>query len=182
VSKEGLWEAQSANPCVGLAVEWPDGGTTAASRRQTELNQRAPPPLQRVRTEGANSFPPALPSIMKFMDLSAIPHSPGVYLMRDKSGHTLYVGKARDLAKRVASYFGKGSGHTAKTAALVASINHVDYLPAESEREALIMERSLIRQMQPHFNTMWRDDKSYPYVKLTWNEDYPRLFMTRKVL
>ena len=102
--------------------------------------------------------------------------------MRDKTGHILYVGKARDLAKRVASYFGKGSGHTTKTAALVASINHVDYLPAESEREALIMERSLIRQMQPHFNTMWRDDKSYPYVKLTWNEDYPRLFMTRKVV
>ncbi len=102
--------------------------------------------------------------------------------MRDKSGHILYVGKARDLAKRVASYFGNRAGHTAKTAALVASIHHVDYLPAESEREALIMERSLIRQMQPHFNTMWRDDKSYPYVKLTWNEDYPRLFMTRKIV
>ena len=116
------------------------------------------------------------------MDLTSIPHTPGVYLMRDKTGQILYVGKARDLAKRVASYFMDRSDHNAKVAALVASINHVDYLPAQSEREALIMERSLIRQLKPHFNTMWRDDKSYPYVKLTWKEDYPRLFMTRKVV
>src|SRR5882724_11056978 len=116
------------------------------------------------------------------MDLSAIPHSPGVYLMRDKSGHTLYVGKARDLAKRVASYFMDRADRDAKVAALVASIHHVDYLPAASEREALIIERNLIRKLQPHFNTMWRDDKSYPYVKLTWGEDYPRLTMTRKVV
>ena len=115
------------------------------------------------------------------MDLSAIPHSPGVYLMRDKTGQILYVGKAQDLAKRVSSYFMNRAGHTAKVAALVASIHHVDYLPAQSEREALIMERSLIRQLQPHFNTMWRDDKSYPYVKLTWKEDFPRIFMTRRV-
>lgn len=115
------------------------------------------------------------------MDLSAIPHSPGVYLMRSKNGDILYVGKARDLAKRVGSYFMKRADHTAKVAALVASVQHVDYIPAESEREALLIERSIIRQIQPHFNTMWRDDKSYPYVKLTMGEDFPRIFMTRRV-
>jgi len=102
--------------------------------------------------------------------------------MRDRSGTILYVGKARDLAKRVASYFANRSGHSVKVAALVASIHHIDYLPTASEREALIMEQGLIRKLQPHFNTMWRDDKSYPYVKLTWKEDYPRLFFTRKVV
>jgi excinuclease ABC subunit C len=116
------------------------------------------------------------------MDLSALPHSPGVYLMRDRSGMIIYVGKARDLSKRVGSYFAAGRDHSAKVAALVASIHHVDYLPAASEREALIMERDIIRRLQPHFNTMWKDDKSYPYLKLTWKEDFPRLFLTRKIV
>src|SRR5689334_7610366 len=113
------------------------------------------------------------------MDLRSIPHSPGVYLMRDQTGHILYVGKARDLAKRVASYFFDRADHSPKISALVSSIHHVDYIPAASEREALIIEQGLIRRLQPHLNTMWRDDKSYPYVKLTWNEDYPRMFLTR---
>lgn len=114
------------------------------------------------------------------MDLSAIPHRPGVYLMRDRTGQILYVGKARDLAKRVASYFMERADHTAKIAALVSSIHHVDYVPASSEREALIIEQRLINRLQPHFNTMWKDDKSYPHIKITWGEDYPRIFMTRK--
>jgi len=116
------------------------------------------------------------------MDLSAIPHTPGVYLMRDRNANILYVGKARDLAKRVGSYFAVSRDHSAKIAALVASIHHVDYLPAASEREALIMEQSIIRRLQPYFNTMWKDDKSYPYLKLTWKEDFPRLFLTRRVV
>src|SRR5579864_352476 len=116
------------------------------------------------------------------MDLTSIPHCPGVYLMRDQTGHILYIGKARDLAKRVASYFFDKADHSAKIQALVQNVQHVDYIPAASEREALIMEQGLIRRLQPYFNTMWRDDKSYPHVKLTWNEDYPRLFMTRSVV
>ncbi len=101
--------------------------------------------------------------------------------MRDRSGTILYVGKARDLSKRVSSYFLDRSDHSAKISALVSSINHVDYLPAASEREALIIERRLINRLQPHFNTMWKDDKSYPYVKITMHEDFPRIFMTRKI-
>ncbi len=115
------------------------------------------------------------------MDLSSLPHSPGVYLMRDQSGEILYIGKARDLAKRVSSYFFDKAAHTIKINALVASIHHVDYVPAASEREALIMEQGLIRRLQPYFNSMWKDDKSYPYVKLT-NEDFPRIFLTRRVV
>jgi excinuclease ABC subunit C len=115
------------------------------------------------------------------MDLSMIPHSPGVYLMRDRQGHILYVGKARDLAKRVSSYFLESIEHPAKIAALVATINHIDYVPAASEREALIIEQKLIHRLQPHFNAMWKDDKSYPHVKLTWKEDFPRLFLSRKI-
>jgi len=114
------------------------------------------------------------------MDLSALPHSPGVYLMKDHTGQILYVGKARDLSKRVSSYFFDKASHGAKISALVTSIHHIDYIPAASEREALIIEQGLIRRLQPYFNTMWRDDKSYPYVKLTWKEDYPRLFLTRR--
>src|ERR1051325_8103630 len=115
------------------------------------------------------------------MDLSALPHSPGVYLMRDHSGHVLYIGKALDLSKRVSSYFFDKAAHGPKISALVSAIRHVDYIPASSEREALLVEQTLIRQMQPYVNTMWRDDKSYPYLKLT-HEDFPRVFMTRRVV
>ena len=100
--------------------------------------------------------------------------------MRDRRGQILYVGKAIDLAKRVGSYFMARSDHYSKVAALVATIHRVDYLPTESEREALILEQGLIRRLQPYFNTMWKDDKSYPHIKLTWKEDFPRMFLTRK--
>lgn len=116
------------------------------------------------------------------MDLTSIPHVPGVYLMRDRTGQILYVGKARDLAKRVASYFMERVEHSAKIAALVTSIHHVDYVPAKSERDALIIERHLIHRLQPYFNSMWKDDKTYPHVKLTWREDFPRIFMTRQIV
>jgi len=116
------------------------------------------------------------------MDLSALPHTPGVYLMKDRTGQILYIGKARDLSKRVSSYFFDKASHGVKISALVSTIHHIDYIPADSEREALIIEQGLIRRLQPHFNTMWRDDKSYPYVKLTWKEDFPRLFLTRRII
>ena len=100
--------------------------------------------------------------------------------MRDNTGGILYVGKAIDLFKRVSSYFVNRSQHTAKTSILVASIRHIDYIPADSEREALIIEQQLINKLQPPFNVMWRDDKSYPFLKITWGEDFPRMFMTRR--
>lgn len=110
-----------------------------------------------------------------------LPHSPGVYLLRDVAGRLLYIGKARDLARRVSSYY-HPHGLSPKVAAMISGVRHVDYLPTVSEREALILEQKLIRQLQPPFNSLWRDDKSYPYIKLTLNEDFPRLYLTRRVL
>ncbi len=112
------------------------------------------------------------------ISLSNLPHKPGVYIMRDKTGAILYIGKALDLRKRVANYF-RPTGLEAKIQALVTHIRHIDYIPAESEREALVIERELISRHQPEFNTMWKDEKSYPFIKVTVQEDFPRIFLTR---
>lgn len=99
--------------------------------------------------------------------------------MRDSTGAIIYIGKARDLKKRVASYFLASRNHDPRIQALVTSIRHVDYVATESEREALVLEQRLINDHQPLFNVMWKDDKSYPFVALTLGEDFPRLFLTR---
>ncbi|MBV9080163.1 MAG: excinuclease ABC subunit UvrC [Elusimicrobia bacterium] len=113
--------------------------------------------------------------------LPNLPHSPGVYLMRDSTAAIIYIGKARDLKKRVASYFVESrQAGDSRLQALVSAIRHVDYVACASEREALLLEQKLISEHQPVFNIMWKDDKSYPYVALTVQEDFPRLFLTRK--
>ncbi len=111
--------------------------------------------------------------------LPNLPHSPGVYIMRDVTAAIIYIGKARDLRKRVTSYFQSGRGHDTKTEALVTVVRHVDYVPTASEREALLLEQRLIGRFHPTFNVMWKDDKSYPYVALSLSEDFPRVFLTR---
>ena len=108
-----------------------------------------------------------------------LPHAPGVYIMRDSSREVLYIGKASDLAKRVAHYFLPREGDQ-KTTLLMPLVRSIDYVPCASEREALLWERRLIRKHQPFFNAVWKDDKSYPYVKITLNEEFPRVFLTRK--
>lgn len=116
------------------------------------------------------------------VDISFLPHSPGVYLMRDSSGKIIYIGKAKNLSKRVSGYFknGEKSERPWKIPNLVALIRRIDYLPCVSERDALVMEQKLIQRHQPFFNQLWKDDKSYPYLKLTLKDDFPRLFLTRK--
>ena len=99
--------------------------------------------------------------------------------MRDNQGKIIYIGKANDLRKRVASYFQKPD-LSPKTLILISVVQQIDYVPTASERDTLLLEQKLIRRFQPVYNTMWKDDKSYPYVKLTWNEDYPRLHLTRQ--
>ena len=114
------------------------------------------------------------------MDLSHLPPGPGVYLMRDSAANIIYIGKAKDLRRRVRQYFMKGAGkRESKIPNLVALIRQIDYIAASSEREALVLERELIGQYQPFFNVLWKDAKSYPYVKIT-KEEYPRIFFTRK--
>ncbi|NQT06282.1 MAG: excinuclease ABC subunit UvrC [Candidatus Omnitrophica bacterium] len=108
------------------------------------------------------------------------PDSPGVYLMKDAKGRVIYVGKAGSLKKRVSSYFTK-SKRKARTVLLVSQIKDIDYIQTNSEAEALIYEASLIKSKRPKFNIELKDDKSYPYLKLTVNEKYPRLFITRRV-
>ncbi|MEK7722241.1 MAG: excinuclease ABC subunit UvrC [Elusimicrobiota bacterium] len=114
------------------------------------------------------------------MDLSHLPGGPGVYLMRDAAGAVLYVGKAKDLRRRVAQYFQNSPPDTrGKIPSLVALIRSIDYIASASEREALLTERQLIHSLQPFFNEMWKDSKTYPYLKLT-REDFPRLLFTRR--
>jgi excinuclease ABC subunit C len=114
------------------------------------------------------------------MDLSHLPDGPGVYLMRDATGAVLYVGKAKDLRHRVSQYFRKNPSDTrGKIPSLVALIRSIDYIASASEREALLTERQLIHSLQPFFNEMWKDSKTYPYLELT-REDFPRLLFTRR--
>ena len=114
------------------------------------------------------------------MDLSHLPSGPGVYLMRDAAANIIYIGKAKDLRKRVGQYFMKGAAaRDSKIPNLTALIRQIEYIASASEREALVLERELIGQYQPFFNVLWKDAKSYPYVKIT-NEEYPRIFFTRK--
>jgi excinuclease ABC subunit C len=115
----------------------------------------------------------------KPLDRRHLPHKTGVYIMRDASGEILYIGKANDLAKRVAQYFNPNK-EVVKNQSLAPLIRRIDYVLCQSEREALLIERRLINENQPFFNVMWKDGKTYPYLKITMNEDFPRLLTTRR--
>jgi excinuclease ABC subunit C len=110
-----------------------------------------------------------------------LPKSPGVYLMKDRRGAVLYVGKAKVLADRVRSYFHAGADHTPKTARMVAQVAAVDYIVTGSELEALILENNLIKKHRPRFNVILQDDKNYPFIRLPLKEAYPRLEIVRRV-
>lgn len=108
------------------------------------------------------------------------PESPGVYRFRDGKGRELYVGKARDLRRRVLSYFGR-SDLPERTHAMLERARKLDYTVTSSEVEAFILENTLIKRLRPRFNVLLRDDKTYPYIKLTTGEAWPRVFFTRRV-
>jgi|SRR5271170_1335868 len=110
-----------------------------------------------------------------------LPEKPGVYLFKDAGGTVLYVGKARSLRSRVRSYFLESRWTDAKTGSLAREIADVETILVDNEREALALENNLIKQYKPKFNVMLRDDKTYPYIKLTMAEKYPRVYFTRKV-
>jgi excinuclease ABC subunit C len=113
--------------------------------------------------------------------LALVPRKPGVYLMKGSDGEVLYVGKAKDLRSRVRSYFGAGRPPRPYTDTLVGHIADVDYLVTDSEVEALLLESNLIKEHSPRYNIELRDDKSYPYIKVTLDEPYPRVFITRRL-
>ncbi|MBU0650851.1 excinuclease ABC subunit UvrC, partial [bacterium] len=114
------------------------------------------------------------------MKISHITSKPGVYIFRDKDGSIIYVGKAVRLKERVRSYFSDSSQHSIKTQKLVSSIASIDFILTENEEASLLKENELIKKYQPKYNILLRDDKTYPYIKITTNEDFPTIFFTRK--
>ena len=113
--------------------------------------------------------------------LKATPAKPGVYLMRDKSGEVLYVGKAAGLRHRVSSYFAPSANLPRKISNMVARVADYEYIVTESESEALILECNLIKEHQPPYNARLKDDKSYPFIKIDVSEDFPQVYITRRV-
>lgn len=113
--------------------------------------------------------------------IEKLPGSPGVYLYRDSSGKIVYVGKAKSLRNRVRSYFQEGRPLDPKTDRLVSEVADIECIVTDSEVEALILESTLVKKNQPRYNVNLKDDKSFPYLKLTVNEPYPRIFITRRI-
>ncbi len=113
--------------------------------------------------------------------LKALPEMPGVYIMKDKSDEIIYVGKAINLKKRVSQYFNNSKNHSLKVMNMVKNISDFEYIIVNNEVEALILESNLIKKNRPKYNIILRDDKQYPYIKITVNEKYPRILKTRKV-
>jgi excinuclease ABC subunit C len=114
-------------------------------------------------------------------DLDMVPKAPGVYLMKDSEGSVIYVGKAINLRNRLRNYFAANPTGNNKVLAMISHIDHFDYLLCENETEALILECNLIKQYQPHYNILLRDDKEYPYIRITFYEEYPRVMKSFRV-
>ena len=114
-------------------------------------------------------------------ELKKLPRSPGVYIMHDKNDEIIYVGKAISLRNRVRQYFQSSKDKSAKIQQMISKIDRFEYIVTDSELEALVLENNLIKENRPRYNTMLRDDKTYPYIKITIKEDFPRIFMTREI-
>ncbi len=115
-------------------------------------------------------------------ELKKLPDKPGVYIMKDSYGGILYIGKASVLRNRVRQYFQASSNLTPRIRTMVSKIESFEYIVTNSEVEALVLECNLIKEHKPRFNVLLKDDKSYPYIKVTINEEFPKIFMTRKIL
>src|SRR5512141_2167254 len=113
--------------------------------------------------------------------LQHLPDRPGVYLMKNAKGRVIYVGKAKSLRSRVRSYFQKGRDPDPRKVSMAGHIADLETVVTASEMEAFILESNLIKKHKPRYNVILRDDKNYPYLKLTVNEDFPALYVVRKV-
>ncbi|MGQ9553692.1 MAG: excinuclease ABC subunit UvrC [Anaerolineae bacterium] len=113
--------------------------------------------------------------------VAQFPTKPGVYLMKDAAGEVIYVGKAVNLRHRVRSYFQMSAGHAPKVLRLVANVADVEFIVTSTELEALILEATLIKKHKPRYNVRLKDEKRYPFIRVSWQEDYPRLSIVRKV-
>lgn len=115
-------------------------------------------------------------------ELKKLPDSPGVYMMKDKNDEIIYVGKANSLKKRVRQYFQSTKNNPPKVNAMIKHIYEFEYIMVDNEVEALVLESNLIKKNRPKYNILLRDDKQYPYIKVTLNERYPRVLKTRQIL
>ena len=113
--------------------------------------------------------------------IKEFPTQSGVYLMKNNADKIIYVGKAKNVRNRVKSYFQDSKDHSPKTKALVLNICEIEYLLTKTEVEAFLLEASLIKKHRPKYNIRLKDDKSYPYIQLSWKDDFPRLYLSRKV-
>src|SRR5439155_151785 len=113
--------------------------------------------------------------------IRTLPTSAGVYLYKNAQGEVIYAGKAKNLRSRVSSYFHEGRVEDAKTGTLMREAVDVDYITVANEHEALALENNLIKQRKPRFNILLRDDKTYPYIKLTMGDRFPKVFVTRRL-
>lgn len=114
-------------------------------------------------------------------ELKKLPVDPGVYIMKNSDDEVIYVGKAKVLKNRVRQYFQNSANHSPKVISMVKHIDHFEYIVTATEMEALILENSLIKKYSPKYNIRLKDDKTYPYIKITLNEKFPRIFMTRNL-
>lgn len=126
-----------------------------------------------------SDLPPPDDNSLAAEKVRSFPHAPGVYLMKDGAGRVIYVGKAKDLRSRAGSYFLKAAAEEQRTARLVRDIRDIEYIEAESEVDALLVEARLIKDVQPKYNQDLKDDKSFPYVEITTREEFPRVAVTR---
>jgi excinuclease ABC subunit C len=133
------------------------------------------------RAPSSNRITLTLPQMDLLAKIRTIPTEPGVYLYKNAEGEVIYVGKAKNLRSRVASYFHEGRWEDSKTGTLVREAADVDYIVVANNKEALALENNLIKQRKPRFNILLRDDKTYPYVKLTLGERWPRVYVTRRL-
>ena len=113
--------------------------------------------------------------------LKKLPAKAGVYMMKDAAGRIIYVGKAKILKNRVRQYFQSSAKHSIKTQVMVSKIADFDYIICDSKMEALVLESNLIKENKPRYNILLKDDKHYPYIKITINEKYPRMLYVRRI-
>jgi len=147
---------------------------TESESNPADLPPAASDPLEAELASGSLGFRRAAAKVREF------PTTPGVYLMKDAAGRVIYVGKAKSLRSRAASYFLKAAAEDRRTADLVREICDIDFLPAESEVDALLVEARLIKDVRPKFNIDLKDDKSFPYLEISTREDFPRVEFTRE--
>ena len=109
-----------------------------------------------------------------------LPKAPGVYKMKNKEGTVIYIGKAKSLRSRVQSYFRKDYEHSSRTRKLVENTADIEFIETDTELEALLLENNLIKELHPRYNILMKDDKSYVYIKIDMNEDFPRIGVVRE--